>query len=46
MNKAAARFWEKVDKSGECWKWTATLTHNGYGSFWLDGSLLRAHRVA
>lgn len=26
----AERFWEKVDKSGECWLWTGALNH-GYG---------------
>lgn len=27
------RFWSKVDKSGECWLWTACLSSNGYGQF-------------
>jgi hypothetical protein len=27
------RFWAKVDKTGECWEWTAGLTSAGYGSF-------------
>ena len=35
------RFWSKVDRSGECWLWTAAKVQ-GYGSF--DGR--RAHRVA
>lgn len=26
------RFWEKVDKSGDCWLWTASTTW-GYGAF-------------
>jgi hypothetical protein len=30
---AATRFWAKVDKSGECWLWTASLTKDGYGKF-------------
>ena len=38
------RFWEKVDKSGDCWEWTAGL-RNGYGQFWLDGKNVGAHRV-
>lgn len=25
------RFWEKVDTSGDCWIWTGSLNHNGYG---------------
>jgi hypothetical protein len=27
------RFWEKVDKSGDCWLWTAAIMANGYGVF-------------
>lgn len=25
------RFWEKVDKSGPCWEWTASKNAKGYG---------------
>ena len=39
------RFWSKVDRSGECWLWTAGLCH-GYGRFTLDGAHHPAHRVA
>lgn len=27
------RFWPKVDKSGDCWEWTAARTRKGYGMF-------------
>lgn len=27
------RFWSHVDKSGDCWLWTAGLTQGGYGKF-------------
>jgi hypothetical protein len=27
------RFMSKIDFSGECWEWTATVTPGGYGSF-------------
>jgi hypothetical protein len=30
----ADRFWPKVDKSGDCWLWTAGLNCHGYGKFW------------
>ena len=30
MEKVEGRFWTKVDKSAECWVWTAA-TRNGYG---------------
>jgi hypothetical protein len=26
-----AHFWSKVDRSGECWIWSAAKTHDGYG---------------
>jgi hypothetical protein len=26
------RFWEKVDKSGECWLWTGGMSPSGYGN--------------
>lgn len=40
------RFWAKVDKSGDCWEWTAFLTPDGYGRFGLDGAIVAAHRTA
>lgn len=43
----AARFWSKVDTSGECWTWTPPRhPKTGYGSFWLNGRQALAHRVA
>ena len=39
------RFWSKVDKSGECWTWTAGLDSHGYGRFH-TGVQRSAHRVA
>lgn len=42
----AERFWEKVDKSGDCWMWTASIKHSGYGNFNIDGKTCIAHRVA
>ena len=47
-----SRFWAKVDKSGECWLWTATAP-SGYGNIglplrlWEDGHrTAKAHRVS
>lgn len=43
------RFWEKVDRSGECWIWTASRNPDGYGkinSGGRHGPTLRAHRVS
>lgn len=41
----AARFWAKVDKSGDCWIWTSARV-GGYGVFTMDGRPLKAHRLA
>lgn len=41
-------FWKNVDVKGkdDCWPWKKGKTKLGYGSLWLDGKSLRAHRVA
>lgn len=44
--KDLERFWAKVDKSGECWIWTAAKNLQGYGKFYLRGKFLGSHRVA
>lgn len=45
MSPRPPRFWENVDKSGECWVWTAALDQDGYGTC-RRGGTKRAHRVA
>ena len=42
------RFWDKVDKSGACWEWTAAKNRKGYGVFVLTDPLrqVKAHRWA
>lgn len=43
------RFWMKVDKTGDCWLWTASVDRKGYGQIQQggrSGRLLRAHRVS
>jgi hypothetical protein len=40
------RFWAKVDRSDECWVWTAARDPKGYGRFRFDGENRKAHRVA
>lgn len=39
------RFWAKVDKSGDCWEWTASRDRDGYGVF-SDKGQWRAHRYS
>jgi hypothetical protein len=31
------RFWAKVDKTGECWLWTAAVNSSGYGRLQVGG---------
>lgn len=40
------RFWEKVDKTGECWEWQACKEKSGYGSLMVDGKKAKAHRIS
>ena len=40
------RFWEKVDKSGDCWEWLDYKQDAGYGRFWFEGKNHLAHRMA
>jgi hypothetical protein len=42
----AERFWVKVDKSGDCWKWTAAIDKAGYGRIGQGKAVLYAHRVS
>ena len=39
-------FWSKVQKSAECWEWTASRSPEGYGNFWNGSGMLRAHRIS
>jgi hypothetical protein len=39
------RFWQKVDKSGDCWVWAAS-TSRGYGTFRVGDRLVPAHRFS
>jgi len=40
------RFWNKVEKSSQCWQWTGGKTWDGYGRIKLNGKTVMAHRVA
>ncbi len=46
MSTPEQRFWAKVDKSGECWVWTAARKSRGYGQFHFAGRTQGAHRVS
>ena len=45
-DKWVSRFWEKVDKSGECWVWTSAFNNKGYGVFNAGGRVRYAHRIS
>lgn len=40
------RFWQKVDKSDDCWLWTGARHPLGYGHIKIDGKVEGAHRVS
>jgi hypothetical protein len=41
------RFWEKVDKSTDCWIWTAYKNKQGYGRLGISGAnAVNAHRLS
>lgn len=40
------RFWQKVDKSGDCWVWTSSQWGKGYGKFTVKDVSIAAHRFA
>jgi len=48
MKSAEERFWSKVNKAGEddCWEWNGSCNNNGYGRFYLNNKMQRAHRVS
>ena len=39
-------FWSCVEKTENCWEWTAGLDGRGYGAIWRRGRKRRAHRIA
>lgn len=43
-----SRFWAKVDRQGDddCWPWMGSRLPEGYGTFWRDGRIIYAHRMA
>lgn len=40
------RFWSKVEKSADCWLWTAGKSNTGYGYFCLNGKNKGAHIIS
>jgi hypothetical protein len=46
LASASDRFWAKVEQAGDCWRWSAGLTADGYAAFYLNGAMAYGHRVA
>lgn len=46
MNKTEKRFWDRVDRSGDCWLWKGAVISSGYGHLWIDGNTMLAHRYS
>tara|TARA_R110000851_G_scaffold156925_1_gene299466 strand:+ start:43 stop:492 length:450 start_codon:yes stop_codon:yes gene_type:complete len=40
------RFWNKVNKTEDCWEWTSSKTKKGYGEFSYNSATKRAHRLS
>lgn len=43
---ALARFWDKLDQSGECWLWHGKVNQSGYGMTEVRGRYTMTHRLA
>ena len=43
---AIIRFWEKVNKTADCWTWQGGRRGQGYGVFWIHGAYKPVHRFS
>jgi hypothetical protein len=39
------RFWDKVDRTGDCWEWRSNIAAGGYPQFSYQGEPRYAHRL-
>ena len=44
--ESSQKFWDKVDRSSDCWPYMGSRNSSGYGSAYHDGAIHPAHRVA
>lgn len=42
-NEVQERFWIKVNKTQDCWEWTASKSPKGYGKFRMNSMDYRSH---
>ncbi len=46
MRTVEQRFWEKVQKTSDCWIWRGSLSRTGYGCFRFGDKTVLAHRAS
>jgi hypothetical protein len=46
MDAVEARMWSHVDKTEDCWTWTASRNQCGYGRMKVEGRLVVVHRLS
>lgn len=44
MPPFSMKFWRHVDRSGECWLWTASVRKDGYAHTTIGGRTVELHR--
>jgi HNH endonuclease len=42
----AERFWARVEKGSDCWRWMGYRTKHGHGQFGVGDDVVYAHRFA
>ena len=40
------RFWERVERTDNCWEWVGARNLSGYGHLWIAGGNISAHRIS
>lgn len=40
------KFWPRVDKTSDCWLWQGAHNNCGYGTLWVNGENVTAHRYS
>jgi len=40
------RLWLRVEKGASCWLWSGKVDRSGYGSLWVRGGKVQAHRFS
>jgi len=40
------KFWDNVNKDGDCWEWVGSINGKGYGQLCLNGEYKLAHRLS